>query len=143
MPHEFTTTRRVEFADTDMAGIAHFSCFFRWMEETEHAFLRSLGVTVHGEVDGRRIGFARVHASADYSQPVRFEDLLAVRLEVESVRSKGIAYSFEFRHASDPSSAPLATGRLEVVCVVNDPTAGRLRAADLPPRIASQLEPRP
>jgi acyl-CoA thioester hydrolase len=25
----FRTTRRVEFADTDMAGIAHFSNFFR------------------------------------------------------------------------------------------------------------------
>ncbi len=28
----FVTTRRVEFIDTDMAGIVHFTNFFRYME---------------------------------------------------------------------------------------------------------------
>ena len=32
MPSPFTTTRRVEFGDTDMAGIMHFANFFRFME---------------------------------------------------------------------------------------------------------------
>ena len=35
--------RRVEFAETDMAGQVHFSNFFRYMEAAEHAFFRSLG----------------------------------------------------------------------------------------------------
>ena len=43
MPYEFKHIRRVEFAETDMAGIVHFSNFFRMMEATEHAFFRSLG----------------------------------------------------------------------------------------------------
>ena len=30
-PKEFTTTRRVEFRDTDAAGIMHFSVFFLYM----------------------------------------------------------------------------------------------------------------
>jgi len=38
MPYEFKHTRRVEFAETDMAGIVHFSNFFRMMESTEHAY---------------------------------------------------------------------------------------------------------
>ena len=37
----FTTTRRVEFGDTDMAGIMHFANFFRFMESAETEFLRS------------------------------------------------------------------------------------------------------
>ena len=40
--HEFTITRRVEFSETDMAGIVHFSNFCRYMEHAEHAFFRSL-----------------------------------------------------------------------------------------------------
>jgi acyl-CoA thioester hydrolase len=32
MAFEFKLTRRVEFAETDMAGIVHFSNFFRYME---------------------------------------------------------------------------------------------------------------
>jgi tetratricopeptide (TPR) repeat protein len=35
----FTTTRRVEFGDTDMAGIMHFANFFRFMEAAETSFL--------------------------------------------------------------------------------------------------------
>ena len=52
--------RTVEFAETDMAGIVHFSNFFRWMEATEHAFFRSLGFTLHHqELEGRMHGWAR------------------------------------------------------------------------------------
>ena len=40
------TSRRVEFCDTDMAGIVHFANFFRWMESAEVEFLRSLGLSV-------------------------------------------------------------------------------------------------
>ena len=32
----FRTTRRVEFRDTDMAGIMHFSAFFTVLESVEH-----------------------------------------------------------------------------------------------------------
>ena len=47
MGFDFTHQRQVEFAETDMAGIVHFANFFRWMESAEHAFLRSLGHSVH------------------------------------------------------------------------------------------------
>ena len=43
MSYEFQITRRVEFSETDMAGIMHFSNYFRFMETAEHAFFRSLG----------------------------------------------------------------------------------------------------
>ena len=52
MPSEFKLTRRIEFAETDMAGIVHFANFFRMMESTEHAFFRSLGLTIHGHEAG-------------------------------------------------------------------------------------------
>ena len=52
MPYEFKAVRRVEFSETDMAGIVHFSNFFRMMEATEHAFFRSLGFTIQGHENG-------------------------------------------------------------------------------------------
>ena len=109
MPHEFTTTRRVEFADTDMAGIAHFANFFRWMEEVEHEFFRSLGHSVH---DGESVGFVRAHASCDYSRPAHYEDILAVRLVIERKTAKALHYRFEFT-----SSGSEAGGADTVSCV--------------------------
>ena len=74
MPHEFKLTRRIEFADTDMAGIVHFANFFRMMEATEHAFFRSLGLTIHGHEAGTTTGWPRVSATCDYRAPLRFEE---------------------------------------------------------------------
>ena len=41
MSDPFRTTRRVEFGDTDMAGMVHFANFFRFMEAAEVEFLRA------------------------------------------------------------------------------------------------------
>ena len=48
----FEIQRHVEFYETDMAGIVHFSNFFRYMETCEHAFVRSLDHELHGMLDG-------------------------------------------------------------------------------------------
>src|SRR5689334_19819650 len=53
MPTEFTVRHLVQFSETDMAGIVHFSNYFRWMEEVEHAFLRSLGMSVSMRHEGK------------------------------------------------------------------------------------------
>ena len=49
MTTEFSISRRVEFSETDLAGIMHFTNFYRWMEICEHEFLRSLGLSVDME----------------------------------------------------------------------------------------------
>ncbi|MEM9382265.1 MAG: thioesterase family protein [Planctomycetota bacterium] len=150
MPSEFRTTRRVEFADTDMAGIAHFANFFRWMEEVEHEFFRSLGHSVHAAAHGGAFGFVRAHASCDYARPARYEDVLDVRLRVEKKTAKALHYRFEFGapapagQAKAPEAAPpLAVGRLEVVCVTRDAPDGPLRSTEIPASIADQLQAAP
>src|SRR5436305_1460362 len=40
MPHEFKITRRVEFSETDMAGIGPYPNFFRYMEFGEQHIFR-------------------------------------------------------------------------------------------------------
>src|SRR6185436_17612716 len=74
----FTTTRRVEFGDTDMAGIMHFSNFFRFMEAAESDFLRSLGLSVSWFEDGTKWGFPRVSAACDFKKPAKFQDVLSI-----------------------------------------------------------------
>jgi len=57
MAFEFSISRRVQFAETDMAGVVHFSNYFRWMEEVEHAFFRSVGLSVVMQHQGRDISW--------------------------------------------------------------------------------------
>src|SRR5438445_4034138 len=51
MPTEFSILRRIQFSETDMAGIVHFANFFRMMAEVEHAFLRTVGLRVSMQYD--------------------------------------------------------------------------------------------
>jgi len=98
MTTPFRTTRRVEFADTDMAGIVHFANFFRFMESAEVEFLHSLGLSVAMPWEGQRIGFPRVSASCDYFQPARFEEVLDIAVSVLKIGSKSVTYEFDFTH---------------------------------------------
>lgn len=111
-PTSFHTTRRVEFVDTDMAGIVHFSNFFRFMESAEVEFLRSRGLSVAMQWEGERIGFPRVSASCDYMRPARFQDVLDITVTVLKIGTKSVTYGFEF--AKD--DAILARGQVSAVC---------------------------
>jgi len=92
----FTCTRRVEFSDTDMAGIAHFSRFFLWMEQAEHDFLESRGLSVVVEREGERFGLPRVSANCDYLSPVRYRDVMSISVKVSQAGRSSIRYEFEF-----------------------------------------------
>lgn len=80
-----------------MAGIAHFSRFFLWMEQAEHDFLASRGLSVVEERDGERFGLPRVSASCDYLSPARYRDMLAIEVSVAEAGKSSIRYSFQFR----------------------------------------------
>lgn len=113
MPEPFRATRRVEFCDTDAAGIVHFSRFFIYMETAEHEMLRSVGLSVLQKTeDGRHISWPRVAVSCDYKQPARFDDVLTIEVAVERVGSKSITYNFRFLCGDKL----LATGKTTAVC---------------------------
>src|SRR5436190_23920172 len=101
MPVPFRTTRRVEFGDTDLAGILHFSNFFRFMEAAETEYLRTLGWSVSMEWEGQAVGFPRVSASCDYFKPARFEDVLEITVQPSRVGRKSVTFAFEFQKAGE------------------------------------------
>jgi acyl-CoA thioester hydrolase len=144
MAHEFRLERRVEFADTDMAGIMHFANFFRLMEATEHAFFRSLGLALHeNTAGGAMAGWVRVHAECDYVGPLRYPDLVEVRLRVTEVGSSSLSYAFEFRRSNEPEAEPSARGALKVVHVVRGAQDEKMRAVDMPAEVSRRIEVAP
>jgi acyl-CoA thioester hydrolase len=140
MGFEFLHQRRVEFAETDMAGIVHFANFFRWMESAEHAFLRSLGHSVHTSEGGHSTGWPRLKVSCDYSKPLRFEESVEVALAVAEVRTRSVRYTFTIRRAADGEVA--ARGETVAVHAELDPTGGRLQAAPIPEGLRAKLAER-
>src|ERR1044072_9080102 len=96
MPYEAKAIRRVEFSETDMAGIVHYSNFFRYMESAEHGFFRTLGYSVVSDKTDPPIGWPRVHAECDYLQPLRFEDEIEVHMLLCENKKKAFSYLVRF-----------------------------------------------
>lgn len=142
MPSEFKIIRRVEFSETDMAGIMHYSNFFRFMETAEHAFFRSLGFSIASKQSRQPLGWPRVHASCDFKQPLHFEDEVEVLMLVTEKKSKSLSYEFRFRKLNVNPVVEVARGKLTVVCVTHD-AHGKMSAAQIPQEIAEKIEVSP
>jgi acyl-CoA thioester hydrolase len=140
MPYEYKITRRVEFSETDMAGIMHYSNFFRFMETAEHAFYRSLGYSVVMSHLDPPLGWPRVHAECDYYKPLRFEDLVEVRMLIKEKKPKALTFVFRFFKINE-SREEVARGSLTVVCVAHQD--GTMRAVDMPKEISERIEVAP
>ena len=121
-----------------MAGIVHYSNFFRYMEAAEHAFFRSIGHSVVTRNVDPPVGWPRVHAESHYRRPIRFEDELEIQMYVTRKKSKSLTYGFWFRKIDGPEKVDVASGSLTVVCVRHQ--NGRMKAAMIPKEIARKIE---
>src|SRR5437763_12619303 len=133
MPKEFSIFRRVQFSETDMAGIMHFANYFRLMEEVEHAFLRSVGMSVSMQHENIHVGWPRVSTACEYFAPVRFEDEIELRLRVTRLGEKSMSYEVEFLLAGNR----VALGKLTSVCCALD-TKG-MKSIPIPPALRAKL----
>ena len=129
---EFVYRRRIQYRETDASGIVHFSAFFVFCEEAEHAFWRELGLSV--EPQDADIGWPRVSASFDFLRALRFEDEIDVHLRVIAKTSKTLQYQAVIMHDGRMAAA----GTMTTICVrkrLGEP----LRAIDIPAEIAQRF----
>jgi len=129
---EFRLKRRVQFYETDAAGIVHFSVFCRYMEEAEHAMWRAAGLSI--SPPGAPIGFPRVATSFDFFKPLRFEDEFEVWLQVTRKTAKSLSY----RATIEKDGVTMARGTLTVVCVSKRP-GEPMRGTEIPADIADRF----
>ena len=130
---ELRTSRKVEFADTDMGGIVHFARFFVFMETAEHELLAAAGTSVHFAHEGELLGFPRRAASCDYRSPARFGDVLEIHVRVVRKGTSSMTYAFTFTCGE----RLVAYGTMASVCCVLG--GDRPRPVPIPERLAARL----
>lgn len=132
MTRGFAYHRRVQFADTDLAGLVHFSMFFRYMEEAEHALWRAAGLTIAraGEVTG----WPRLAASFEFRAPLRFEDEFDVYVTVAHVTRKTMEYVFRIERGE----ITVGEGRIKTA-FVSKPRDEPMTILELPADIIERL----
>jgi YbgC/YbaW family acyl-CoA thioester hydrolase len=130
---EHTLHRRVLFHEVDSAGIVHFSVYFRYMEEAEHAMWREAGLSI--APPGGTVGFPRVSAAFEYLRPLHFEDEFDVHIRIVAIREKSMRYECTMTRGGEKVGA----GAITVVCVARRP-GEPMKAMPLPPHIAERFE---
>jgi acyl-CoA thioester hydrolase len=136
MTTAFVTTRRVEFSDTDAAGIMHFAAFFRMMEQAEHDLLRSVALSVVQHDAEGTLSWPRVNAKCDFSEAARFEDLLTIEVRVARLGQRSVTYAHQFLR----DGRTLASGEITAVCCRLQPH-GPPKSQPIPAAIAVKLRP--
>ena len=127
----FRYHRRVEFADTDLAGMVHFSRIARYMEEAEHALWRAAGLSIVSAVHA--MGFPRVAVAINFKAPLYFEDEFDIDVRITEISSRSISYS----HAISRGDTAIATGTMTAVCVRK--VDGKMQATEIPASILDRL----
>jgi acyl-CoA thioester hydrolase len=130
---EYRLRRRVQFYETDVAGIVHFSWFYRYMEEAEHAMWREAGLSIHPPDSD--LGWPRVSASFDFHRALRFEDEFDVVLRIAELSPKRIRYDCVLLK----DEIKLATGTMTIACVRKRPDQ-KMESTEIPAEIASRFQ---
>ena len=135
MSKPFVTCRRVEFCDTDLAGIVHFSNYYRYMEKAEHDYFRSLSLKIHGRLpDGTAFGWPRVSASCVFRAPARYDDEIEIQVDVLNRTARSLTTGSEFRCGH----TVLAIGEMKTTyCVIS--AEGRLESTNMPAEYVDRL----
>jgi YbgC/YbaW family acyl-CoA thioester hydrolase len=123
--------RRVEFAETDMAGMVHFSMYLRYIEEAEHAMWREAGLNIADPASP--VGFPRIAFSIEYRAPLRFQDEFDVSIRITAISGRTIRYA----SVVSRGETTVATATHAAVCVrrQSDP----LEAVEIPAAIAGRF----
>lgn len=135
----FSYPRRVEFCETDAAGIAHFTSLLQYAEQAEHALLRSLGTSVFqkpgsASTHGETISWPRVRIECDFHDAARFEDELTIDVQVVRLGTKSVTYAFKIRR---DETAIATIGFTSVCCRIDD--AMKMTSIPIPAELRTKL----
>ena len=125
--------RRVQFADTDLAGVVHFSWIARYMEEAEHALWREAGLSIVPA--DAPVGYPRVALTIDFKAPLYFEDEFEDHVRIVAMSARSIRYAHTITRGGDL----IATGSMTAVCV--EKGSRPLRAVEIPQMVRQRLTP--
>jgi len=143
MAYEHTSTRRVEFSETDMAGLVHFSNFFKYMETAERDFFEAAGVDLINTAPGELVGWPRARAECKFTAPLRFGDSIDIHLAVKAVKDRSIDYQFRiFRKNADGSRTQTAKAHLTTILtkLVDN---GELQSVEIPESVRARITEAP
>jgi acyl-CoA thioester hydrolase len=112
--------------------MVHFSMFFRYMEEAEHAVWRAAGLDIFHS--GEDLSWPRISAQFDFKSPLRFQDEFVVRTSIAKVTRSTIHWAHELTRGD----VVIGSGSVTAICVKKLPDAA-IKSTAIPDELISRL----
>lgn len=127
---------RVQWGDTDAAGIVFYPNYFRWFDHAGLEYLRALGLPLETLIAQHQIILPIIDAGCRFHRPARYSDLLTIETTITEMRPR----TFRFEHRVTSAGEITGIG-YEVRGCVRSParTDGKLELIALPEEICSRL----
>jgi acyl-CoA thioester hydrolase len=128
----FTWPVRVYYEDTDLGGVVYYANYLKFLERARSEWLRHLGISQVQLLEAERLLFAITAVEVHYLRPARFEDELAVSVELERLRRASMSFRQEI-HRQDSAAELLCTAHVTAACLDADSMRPRPLPAHLFP----------
>ena len=143
MPYEHRSKHIIQFSETDMAGLVHFSNFFKYMELAERDFFAANKLDLIKVQPGELTGWPRARAECKFTTPLRFGDIIEIHLAVKAVKDRAIDYQFRiYRCNTDGTATQAGKGNMTTILAkLNED--GSLQSIALPINVREQIKEAP
>lgn len=116
---------KVQWGETDAAGIVFYPNYFHWFDNAAHAFFRALGLPL-ADLMKQGIFTPILSAGSDFKAPLKYDDDITITSAITEVRNK----SFRIEHTVRCGDVITGAGWEWRGWVIKE--SGQLRAVAIP-----------
>ncbi len=117
---------RVRYAETDAMGVVYYANYLVWFELGRTEWIRAHGIT-YREFEEHGILLPAVHASCDYKNSGRYDDLVRIETTVTNFSRARVGFAYRVSRIEPGPTALLVEGHTEHVFLNRE---GRLLRLD-------------
>jgi acyl-CoA thioester hydrolase len=86
---------RVNWGDTDKAGIVYYPNYFKWFDIAGHQFFRSVGLAPAKLAAEQQIILPLLDARCTFEKPLYYDDIITIQTQVAEINRKTIKLHHE------------------------------------------------
>lgn len=131
---EHSVQLKVNWGDTDMAGIIFYPNYFNWFDIGSHALFNAIGISPGDLMVHDKIGLPIIDVGCSFHKPLVYNDEIQVVTKVVEVREKVFRMEHEVYHEGE------LTGKgHELRGWVQFLENGKLKACTIPDDVRAKL----
>jgi acyl-CoA thioester hydrolase len=119
MVNSVSSTFRVRYAESDQMGVVYHTHYLVWCEIARTDFIRRFGAS-YAQLEAEGLLLAVAEANVRYAASARYDDLITVEAQLESVKSRLLTFTYQIYREEPQPRLLLATASTKLIALSRD-----------------------